>query len=133
MTPGLKDAIERLCASLSGATAAADDIAREVGDVVERQDGALRVRPRDERFSDAYIVTEADGEVAHVELELRAPGSLDALAVAFGEYTTPPALHPGERRAVFYVERPSQPATCAVIARLARAGTVTGVTIRRDA
>jgi hypothetical protein len=129
----LPEAIDGICRALAGDGPQAADVARGLGDVVEEQSNALRVRPRDELFSDAYVVHERGGDVAHVDLELRRPGSLDVLAAAFGEYTEPPRLHWDSPRAIiFEVEH----AACAVIARVVEGSagsTVTGVTVRRDA
>ena len=126
----LTEAIDGLCRALAGDGPQAADLARELGDVVEEQRSALRVRPRDALFSDAYVVHERGGDVAHVELALRRPAALDALSAAFGEYTEPPRVHWDSPRTVIFEV---QEAGCAVIARVGEGDAVTGVTVRRDA
>jgi hypothetical protein len=127
---GLTDALNDVCRLLSGEARAAA-VARALGEVVEEQSNALRVRPHHEHFRGAYVVHDRDGDVEHVELELRRPLPLDVLGAAFGHYTEPPRIHwDSPRKFIFDAEH----GACSVIARVEDVGgTADSVTIRRDA
>ena len=123
----LTDAIEAICRQVSG-DPSADAVASELGDVVERQENALQVRPRDEHFDGAFIVHEDDGTLSHVELTLSEPAPLEELVAAFGEYREAPRLQPRRPRQLVFAVPGG-----AVIAVADRSDSVSGVTVRRDA
>lgn len=113
---------------------------KEVCDVLTR-DPLSPVAARDAlgRSSVAWVragrvVAAADAsEPNHVELELPAPVSLDALAQAFGEGHPAPRLHPGESAEVLFYPAAidGRQHTCAIIARTGADG-VRAVSVRRD-
>ncbi len=121
MSSGLPGALEAVCGLLSEP---ATSVAGTLGDVVEEQTSALRVRPSDEHFSDAYVVHD-HGEVTHVDLTLSA--SIDVLTGAFGDYTEAPQLDWDRPRKLLFNAGP-----CTLIAQADAEDNVSAVTIRRD-
>lgn len=79
------------------------------------------------------VAAEGDTEPNHVELELPAPLSQDALERAFGEGHEAPMLHPDSPTEVLFYPAapPERRHTCAIIARVGTDG-VRAVAVRRD-
>jgi len=121
----LTDAIGGVCRLVAGDPTAAA-VARGLGEVIDEQEDAVQVRPRDAHFDDAYVVHEDDGEVLHVDLALREPAPLADLESAFGDARAAPRRPRRPRQLLFTV------GDCTVIASVAD-DAVSAVTVRRDA
>jgi hypothetical protein len=120
----LTDALGEVCRLVcADPTAAA--VARALGEVLDEQEDAVQVRPRDEHFDDAYVVHEDDGEVLHIDLTLREPAPLADLESAFGAPRTVPRRPRRPPQRLFTV------GDCTVIVSVAD-DTVSAVTVRRD-
>jgi hypothetical protein len=121
---GLTDALDAICRLVVSAPDA-DAVARELGEVVEEQVDAVEVRPRDERFTGAFVVRLDDGAVSHVDLSLREPSSLEELGTVFGEGREARRRPPAPRTFHFPAEGRTLIASVAGDA-------VSAVTVRRD-
>ena len=121
----LTDAVGGIVELVSGDPTTAA-VVRGLGEVVEEQEDAVQVRPRDAHFDDAYVVHEDDGEVLHVDLTLHEAAPLADLEQAFGPYRAAPRRPRRLRQLLFTV------GDCTVIASVAD-DAVSSVTVRRDA
>lgn len=139
------ETIERVCANLADRAYSARDAAALIGELIEDPGFGLPlvVKPSDKEFSEGRIASRADEkELSHVQLVVADPAllTLASLAAAFGEYASPPRVHPDSPvRVVFRRDSAAVYATCAIIAELGGSGEdlpsrpVLSVTIRPDA
>lgn len=126
--------VDELRRVLGGPSPSAQDVAAQLGEVVEEQPEAatLVVRPAAAAFRRAWVVgREGRTDPTHVTLELADTQAItqEQLEQAFGDARALPQLHPGSARQLAYYPDGES----AVLASVDDEGAVTQITVRRDA
>lgn len=138
------ETLQRLCSLLGKSPLTVQDLASDLGVILEDQGENLPliVRPSDSSFAEAHVLRRFETQqVAHVKLTVADPNKLSVKALhdTFGEYMEVPRRHLRmPRRIRFFVGVPTQPGSCSIIAEVKAGqqgiedGTVVAVTVQPE-
>ena len=138
------ETIQKTCHVLSSASLTVQDVARELGTVVQDKggDSELIIEPNDKDFATAVVMRRIHSqEPAFVQLSLAVANKLtvETLHKTFGVWSELPNVNWNQlQEIIFYVNLPGMPNTCAVIACVEPGeqgledGFVVKLTLRRD-